>query len=76
MVILGHGGRFLADVLGEFSPGNPPALLPHMWHNITMLSVPEESIPKPPAHRAKQRPWELQQLPGPWESGFAGKGSS
>lgn len=63
MVIWGHRGGLLGDIPGDVSPGNPPALLLHTQHNITMLSTPGESIPKSPAHRAKERPWELPAAP-------------
>lgn len=53
MVIWGHGGGLLADVLGELSPGNPPVLLLHMWHNTTGLSAPREGTPEASVHRPK-----------------------
>lgn len=43
IVTCGSWGRFAVWLPGGgFSPGNPPVLLLHAWHNITMFSMPGE----------------------------------
>lgn len=76
IVICGAWRRFAVRLPQGVQPWEPTSTTPAHTARCDHIICAQGGTPKPPAHRAKEQPWELQQLLGPQESSFAGRGSS
>lgn len=76
IVICGAWRRFAVRLPQGVQPWELTSTTPAHTARCDHIICAQGGTPKPPAHRAKEQPWELQQLLGPQESSFAGRGSS